>query len=192
MSWAAVILSGGRGQRLGGAEKASLELGGRTLLDHALDAVADAAEVVVVGPRTETSRPVRFTRESPVGSGPLSGLAAGVAALALDHDPVVVLAVDMPNVVAGTVARLLAAADGVDAAWLTDADGRRQLAGVVRRALIPVPGAAEGAPMRTLMNAGIARDVPAVGAEADDVDSWADLARLRGEEPTGDSTPSQT
>ena len=56
----------------------------------------------------------------------------------------------------------------------------------------PVPCAAEGAPMRTLMNAGIARDVPAVGAEADDVDSWADLARLRGEEPTGDSTPSQT
>jgi hypothetical protein len=33
--------------------------------------------------------------------------------------------------------------------------------------------------MRQLMGAGDSRDVQAVGAEAEDVDSWADLARLR-------------
>jgi molybdopterin-guanine dinucleotide biosynthesis protein A len=179
VTWAAVILTGGRGERLGGTDKASLELGGRTLLDRALGAVEGAAEVVVVGPETATPRPVTFTREAPAGGGPLAGLAAGVAALEPGHDLVVVVAVDMPHVDARTVTRLLAAADGVDAAWLTDRDGRRQLAGVVRPALVPAPDDAGGVPMRRLMDAGQSRDVPAVGAEAEDVDSWDDLARLR-------------
>ena len=38
---------------------------GRTLLERALDALLDAAEVVVVGEPVPTSRPVTFTRESP-------------------------------------------------------------------------------------------------------------------------------
>ena len=181
-TWAAVILTGGRGQRLGGADKASLELGGRTLLEHALAAVDGAAEIVVVGPEVHTDRAVVFTRESPAGSGPLAGVAAGVAALTSDHDRVVVLAVDMPHVVAGTVWRLLAAAVGVDAAWLVDAAGRRQLAGVVRPSLVPSRDDAVGAPMRTLMSAGTAREVVAIDREADDIDSWDDLARSRSDE----------
>jgi hypothetical protein len=43
--------------------------------------------------------------------------------------------------------------------------------------------------MRMLMGAGSVRDVAAIGAEADDVDSWADLARLRGDEPPGVAGP---
>ena len=191
VSWAAVILPGGRAQRLGGTDKASLELRGRTLLEHALGAVEGAAEVVVVGPEAETSRPVTFARESPSGGGPLAGVAAGIAVLRQEHERVVVLAVDMPHVDAATVTRLLAAAEGVDASWLTDAAGQRQLAGVVRPSLVPGAQDAEGAPMRTLMSAGDSRDVPAVGSEAEDVDSWADLTRLRGK-PPGESTPSQT
>lgn len=189
VTWAAVILTGGRAQRLGGADKASLERRGRTLLEHALVAVADAAEIVVVGPEAVTTRPVTFTREAPPGGGPLAGVAAGVAAFAKDHDRVVVLAVDMAHIDAGTVGRLLAAAEEVDAAWLTDEDGRRQLAGVVRPSLVPAAPDAEGRPMRILMTAGRVRDVPAVGAEADDVDTWADVARLRGEEPPDLATP---
>ena len=114
----------------GGADKAALEHDGRTLLEHALDAVADAAETVVVGPDVPTPRPVTFARESPAGGGPLAGLARrGRRARPGRHERVVVLAVDMPHVGAGTVARLLDAAEGADAAWLTDDDGRRQLAG---------------------------------------------------------------
>jgi molybdopterin-guanine dinucleotide biosynthesis protein A len=183
MTWAAVILTGGGGRRLGGADKASLELGGRTLLDHALAAVDGAAEVAVVGPTSDTHEGVRFVREDPVGGGPLAGLAAGVAALEHDHDLVVVVAVDMPHVDADTVRRLRLAADGVDAAWLTDANGRRQLAGALRPSLVPSPAEAHAAPMRTLMEVGSSRDVPAVGEEAADVDTWGDLARLRREPP---------
>ena len=94
VTWAAVILTGGRAQRLGGTDKASLEHQGLTLLGHALAAVAGAAETVVVGPEVMTPRPVTFARESPPGGGPLAGLAAGVAALEGEHEWVVVLAVD--------------------------------------------------------------------------------------------------
>jgi molybdopterin-guanine dinucleotide biosynthesis protein A len=182
MTWAAVILTGGTGSRLGGVDKASLEVAGLSLLEHALAAVTKADEMVVVGPEVPTSRDVRFVREDPPGEGPLAGVAAGVAALTGVPDLVVVLAVDMPYVTAGTVARLLAAAEGVDGAWLTGADGRRQLAGAVRPSLVPDREAASGAPMRSLMAAGTTRDVPADGHEAHDIDTWEDLARL------GDST----
>jgi len=187
-----VILTGGRAQRLGGTDKASVDHEGRSLLEHALTAVADAAETVVVGPDAETSRPVTFTRESPPGGGPVAGLAAGVAALEGRHERVVVLAVDMPHVGAGTVRRLLDAAEEADAAWLTDADGRRQLLGVVRPSLVPLPQDAAGAAMRTVMTAGRVRDVPAEGAEAEDVDTWDDLARLRGDDSPDESTPWRT
>src|SRR4051794_36616307 len=159
MSWAAVILTGGTSARLDGTDKASLTHAGRSLLEITLGAVADAAEVVVVGSRTSTSRPVTFTRESPSYGGPLAGIAAGVAALTGDHDLVVVLAVDMPRVTAGTVARLVAAVGDGDAAWLVDATGRRQLAAAVRPGLVPAPREATGLPVRVLMGAGRSTDV---------------------------------
>jgi len=192
VSWAAVILTGGRGARLGGLDKASIEVDDRTLLDRALEAVAGAAEVVVVGPERPAGPTVRFTREDPAGGGPLAGLAAGVAALRSDPEHVVVLAVDMPHVTAGTVARLVSAVEGgddVDAAWLTDDDGRRQLAGAVRTALVPHQREAHGVPMRLLMTGGVVRDVPAVHREADDVDTWSDVARLREHRSRGSAHP---
>ena len=188
MTWAAVILTGGSARRLDGTDKAALEHRGRSLLENALAAVVGAAETVVVGPEVATSRPVTFARESPPGGGPLAGLAAGVGVLEAEHEQVVVLAVDMPNVDAATVTRLLAAAEGADSSWLTDADGRRQLAGVVRPSLVPAPADVAGAPMRMLMTSGRVRDVAAVGSEADDVDTWDDLARLGGDE----TPPSRT
>jgi hypothetical protein len=45
--------------------------------------------------------------------------------------------------------------------------------------------------MRTLMGLANSRDVPAVGEEAADVDSWDDLARLR-REPPDESTDERT
>ncbi|MGC4113008.1 MAG: NTP transferase domain-containing protein [Nocardioides sp.] len=168
MRWAAVILSGGAGSRLGGADKGALRHDGRTFLEHAREAVSDADEVVVVGPE--------------VDGGPLAAVAAGVAGLTSRPELVVLLAVDMPHVGAATVSRLLAAVEAggedCDGAWLTGADGRRQLAGAVRPGAVPAPSAAAGAPMRLLMQSESARDVPAVGREAEDVDTWDDLARL--------------
>jgi len=177
--WAAVILAGGTAVRLDGADKAALELAGRSLLEHALAAVVVADEVVVVGAEVPTSRPVTFTRESPAGGGPLAALCAGVAALARRPELVVVLAVDMPHVTADTVDRLVAAARGADGAWLVDACGRRQLAGAVPCERVLELSEPHGKPMRALSASGAAVDVPASGDEAADVDTWADVARLR-------------
>ena len=75
------MLAGGAAARLDGADKASVELHGRTLLTWALDAVVDAAEVVVVGDPVPTHRPVTFTREDPRHGGPVAALLTGRDAL---------------------------------------------------------------------------------------------------------------
>jgi molybdopterin-guanine dinucleotide biosynthesis protein A len=181
-TFGAVVLSGGGAARLGGADKASIEVGDRTLLEHAIAALADAAEIVVVGAEVPTSRPVTFTREDPAGGGPAAGLLAGLRAFPRTPERVVVLAVDMPLVSAGTVRRLLAEAQE-DGAVLVDPSGRDQyLCAAYSVAAVEGSAAgstAHGVAMRDLVaNLRLAR-VPAVGDEAQDLDTWADLARFR-------------
>jgi molybdopterin-guanine dinucleotide biosynthesis protein A len=181
----AVVLTGGGAVRLGGADKATIEVGGRTLLEHALAALADVPEVVVVGPEVPTSRPVTFTREDPPGGGPAAGLLAGLERFARRPAYVVVTAVDMPLVSAATVARLVQAAAG-DGAVLVDDEGRLQYLCAVysvaalqrsRRAGDEHDG--HGLPMRRLVGTLDLVQVPAVGSEARDLDTWEDLATLR-------------
>ncbi len=179
----AIVLAGGTAARMGGADKASIELHGRTLLDWALDAVVDAGEVVVLGDWVRTERPVTFTREDPAQGGPAAGLLAGLDAFARPPAWLVVLAVDMPRVAIETVGRLRAAAEGHDGAMLCAADGRRQLAFVVDaarlRAVRPPYDQEHGLPLHRLLAPLDLVDVPARGDEARDVDGWADLRDLR-------------
>jgi molybdopterin-guanine dinucleotide biosynthesis protein A len=179
-SYAAVILAGGTAVRMDGVDKAGVEHAGRTLLEHALAAVAGAAEVVVVGEAVPTSRPVTFVREDPPRGGPVAGLCAGVDALHPPPRTLVVLAVDMPRVTAGTVRRLLTQAEGHDGAFLVDADGRRQLAGVLDATALgrERPADVHGLPLHRLLGALDLAVVPALGEEARDVDTWADLRDL--------------
>ena len=79
-AWDAIVLAGGRARRLGGVDKAALEIGDRSLLGIALAACAGARYRVVVGPQRLTDEPVRWALESPAGSGPLAALGAGLAA----------------------------------------------------------------------------------------------------------------
>jgi molybdopterin-guanine dinucleotide biosynthesis protein A len=177
---AAVVLSGGTGRRLGGTDKALLELDGATLLGRALAAVADADEVVVVGPPAATAYPVGFVLEDPPGGGPAAGLLAGLRALGGRHEIVVVLAVDMPYVAAGTVARLLAGlGPDADGAFLADPDGRRQLAGVLRPGRLAVPAEPHGLPLHRLLDGLDLTLIAPTGQEALDVDTWEDVRDLR-------------
>ncbi|HEX6485209.1 MAG TPA: NTP transferase domain-containing protein [Nocardioidaceae bacterium] len=185
---AAVILSGGGGVRLGGVDKGSIEVHGRTLLEHALAATAEADEVVVVGPEVPTTRPVTWTIEEPAGGGPAAGLLAGLDALAVRPDLVCVLAVDMPRFSAATLDRLvdvLAGDDEADAVCLVDDEHRKQWLAAVYRydALVaarPARREAEhGLPTGRLMLPLRILGVPAVDQEARDLDTWADLRDLR-------------
>jgi molybdopterin-guanine dinucleotide biosynthesis protein A len=175
VSWAAVVLAGGRGSRLGGVDKASVVVDGRTLLDHVLDAVTSAHRTVVVGPRKDDVPGVTWTREDPPGGGPLAGLAAGLAHV--DTGLVVVLAVDQPGITRSTVDRLLAAV-GDTGAVLVDDDGRAQwLIGAwrtreLRRAL---PADPRDASMRSVLGPLDPVAVTARPGEARDVDTPQDL-----------------
>lgn len=187
--WAAIILAGGRGSRLDGADKAGIELGGRTLLEWALDGVIDAREVVVVGDPVPTERPVTFTRESPRYGGPVAGLLTGLDALMSVPRYVGVVGVDMPHVHHGTWRRLLAGAwtGGSDAgsdarsdgAILIGPDGRWQLALVLDTARLQEvrPGYEQqhDYPLKRLLAPLTLTPVIARDREHQDIDTWADL-----------------
>ncbi|GAA5114328.1 hypothetical protein GCM10023339_19810 [Alloalcanivorax gelatiniphagus] len=180
-----VVLAGGTAARMGGVDKAGIELGGRTLLAYAVDAFLDADEVVVVGPAgVRTERPVTNVVEDPPRGGPVAGLLTGVDALLRPPRLVGVLAVDMPRVTPATMRRLREAAAGRDGAFLVDGDGRRQLAGVLDagrlRDVRPDLEGQHGMALHRLLAPLDLATVDATGDEAVDVDSWADLRDLSG------------
>jgi molybdopterin-guanine dinucleotide biosynthesis protein A len=180
-----VVLAGGTAARMDGIDKAAVELHGRTLLELAVDAFLDADEVVVVAPASvPTERPVTFVCEDPPRGGPVAGLLTGVDALLRRPTLVGVMAVDMPRVTPATWRRLREAAAGRDGAFLVDGDGRRQLAGVLDAARLAGvrPGLEEqhGMALHRLLAPLDLALVPAIGDEAVDIDSWADLRDLGG------------
>jgi molybdopterin-guanine dinucleotide biosynthesis protein A len=187
LPWSAVVLAGGRGARLDGVDKAGVEIGGRTLLEWVLDAVVDAREVVVVGDQVPTERPVTFTRESPRYGGPAAGLLTGLDALLDVPAYVAVVAVDMPRLTMATMRRLTEAAlteaaSDCDGAVLVGPDGRRQLAVVVSAARLqqvrPDHEHQHDLPLWRLLAPLDLVEVPAVGDEHRDIDTWSDLRDL--------------
>jgi len=178
-TWAAVVLAGGTGARLGGVDKASIEYDGRTLLARALDALVDADEVVVVGEQVPTERPVTFTLEDPRHGGPVAGLLTGRDALLLRPTLLAVLAVDMPHVDTGTFRRLREAVGDADGARLVDGTGRHPLALVLRLDRLDAvrPGLEEqhGMAVHRLLAPLDLAVVPTRGREHHDVDGWDDL-----------------
>jgi molybdopterin-guanine dinucleotide biosynthesis protein A len=179
----AVVLAGGGAVRLGGADKSSVEAGGRTMLEHALDALVDVDDVVVVGPAVPTERPVTFRREDPPGGGPAAAVVAGLTGFVRLPDRVVVLAVDMPRVRPATIRRLVEAAVSGDGAVLVEDGHRQHLCGVYDAALLAAAGAGDthGLPVHELLRAFDLVEVPAQGGEARDVDTWNDVRAWREE-----------
>jgi len=107
----ALILAGGKATRMGGVDKRELVVGGQTIFERQLAALAGVAEVLVSSKRDIPG--VRTVRDAVVNGGPLAGIAAG---LAVARTPwVFVLAGDMPYVTAGLVARMLDARGDGDA-----------------------------------------------------------------------------
>jgi molybdopterin-guanine dinucleotide biosynthesis protein A len=184
-----VVLAGGAGRRLGGADKPALSVGGTALLDRVLAACRGAGRTVVVGPRRATARPVEWVREEPPGGGPLAALAAGVRRTTAGL--VVVLAADLPFVTVTTVRALLDALPrGEDGVLAVDGGGRDQPLLAVYRAeplrrelalLAAEHGGLNGLPLRSLVGElALARAVGAGGEATFDTDTWEALSAARG------------
>ena len=135
------ILAGGRGARLGGADKAALRYAGEPLLARMLAAFADAADDAILLSHRADARAIAGEEHAPPSTpalrcvhdlrpgqpGPLAGLEA---LLATTRTPwLLTTPVDLRDVPAGLAARLRAAADGdaTAATVVRDADGLQPL-----------------------------------------------------------------
>lgn len=107
---AAIVVGGGGGERLGGVSKPDLTLGGVRLIDRVCGVLVEACGagcVAVVPPTVRVPEGVVRTLEDPPSGGPLAGIDAGLRALGIDDDVlVVVVSVDAPGL-AGSVPALL-------------------------------------------------------------------------------------
>lgn len=186
----AIVLAGGAGRRMGGRDKPALRVGGRTLLDRAIEACAGARRVVVVGPERATEHEVRRVREDPPGGGPVAALAAGLAEV--DAPYVLLLAADLPFVTREVTGRLLSGLAGrpgradpaPDGVMLVDADGRDQpLLAAYRtaalRAALAEIGAPHGAALRRLLEPLVLARTADVAGAAFDCDTWPQLHAAR-------------
>ena len=124
------MLAGGAARRMGGRDKPSLVVAGRTLLDSVLAAARpECAVLVVVGPPRPTTVAGVVTVAEPVpGGGPVPAVRAGLAAVegAGPVSVVLVLAADLPLLRTDHLARLVVAVDagGAPAAAACDSAGR--------------------------------------------------------------------
>jgi molybdopterin-guanine dinucleotide biosynthesis protein A len=186
----AIVLAGGGGRRLGGADKAALVVGGRTLLDRVLDACAGARRVIVVGSVRPTSSEVLWCQEEPPGGGPVAAIAAGIHRTAA---PLLsLLACDLPYLTAAAVAELFGAVrEGGDGAAYVDGEGHLQpLVAVYRRESLERALNGLGAPYegvalhRLVARLDIARLADPTGV-ARDCDTWDEVEVARRAERVG-------
>ena len=115
---AAIVMAAGRSSRMGGANKLLSEVAGQTMVASAIDAVhASRARpiVVVVGhdaARVRSAiggRPVAIIENPAYASGMASSLKAGLLALPVDIDGVLICLADMPRVDPAVLDRLISA-----------------------------------------------------------------------------------
>jgi molybdopterin-guanine dinucleotide biosynthesis protein A len=110
---AALILAGGRGTRLAGADKALIPLAGEPLLTHLLTRLTPQIQTIAISANGNLARfaPYNFPilPDSPAhtGKGPLAGIAAGLAwAQSIGATSLLTIPVDTPFIPADLAARL--------------------------------------------------------------------------------------
>jgi molybdopterin-guanine dinucleotide biosynthesis protein A len=112
---AAIILAGGKAERLGGINKALLEIGGQTLVERARDAAAGCDPLLLAIGASDFAVPgtIAIPDLAADYAGPLAGVAAAVDALAESPaEWLLSLAVDTPFFPHDFVARALPLATG--------------------------------------------------------------------------------
>lgn len=111
---AGLILAGGQGRRLGGIDKAQIQIGGQTLLARATITLGGIANPVAIsgGPNAnqQTLGGLPVLQDVSPGAGPLAGIAAGLAwAANMGASWLATMPVDTPFLDAAPYKLLLAA-----------------------------------------------------------------------------------
>lgn len=116
---AALVLAAGRSRRMG-VNKLTLDLEGKPLIRHVLDAIAASrldAAIVVVGHEAERVRAAlsgavaHYVVNADFADGLSTSLRAGLAALPPDVDGAMIFLGDMPDITPGLIDRMILAFD---------------------------------------------------------------------------------
>lgn len=114
-----VILAGGLASRMGGGDKALLDLGGRPLLAHAIERLEPQVAGLALNANGDAGRFARFglpvlADSVPGYAGPLAGVLAGLDwAAEQGGESIVTVAADTPFFPCDLVPRLLFAGEGM-------------------------------------------------------------------------------
>jgi molybdopterin-guanine dinucleotide biosynthesis protein A len=140
-----LVLAGGLARRMGGGDKALIEIGGRTILDRVLETMTPQCERIILNANGDLSRFARFglpvvPDDIPDFAGPLAGILAGLD-WAATHQPEIEWMVsvpgDCPFLPANLVERLHAAraVSGAPLACAKSGDWRHPVVGLWNVAL---------------------------------------------------------
>ena len=96
-----LVLAGGLARRMGGGDKALIEIGGRTILDRVLQTMTPQCERIILNANGDLSRFARFglsvvPDDIPDFAGPLAGILAGLD-WAATHRPEIEWMVSVPG-----------------------------------------------------------------------------------------------
>lgn len=166
-----------------GIDKPAQLIAGTSLLEHVVDAVADAGRIVVVGPERTLRQPVSWRCEDPPGAGPVAAVAA--ASDLIDADFVLLLAADLPDIAPAipVLVASLAASEAVVAVLIDSGGQLNYLAAAWRlealRTRLAVIANPTGAPMRALYRSATIVEVADPLQWGLDCDTWDDLAAAR-------------
>lgn len=130
-----VILAGGQGRRMGGADKARLPLAGRPLIAHAIDRIEPQVDRLAISANGDPARFAAFglpvLPDGDGSHGPLSGLLAALdwaAPLGATH--LVTAPTDAPFLPPDLTPRLLLAAEDTGAALARSGDNDHPTCGL--------------------------------------------------------------
>jgi molybdopterin-guanine dinucleotide biosynthesis protein A len=140
-----LILAGGEGRRMGGADKGLLDYRGRPLVAHVIERLAPQVDTLLISANRNLDDYLDFgypvvTDASAERLGPLAGIAAGLRAC--ETPWLVVCPCDCPHLPLDLVARLMAGIDQASLAIAATPGGLHPTFMLVRRELLPALEAA--------------------------------------------------
>lgn len=137
-----VILAGGRARRMGGHDKGLMELNGKPLVEHALQALHSQVDYILINANRNAATYARYgypVISDRIGdfSGPLAGIATALAVARTRY--LVSIPCDCPAIADDLVARLAQTRDREDAELCVAHDGERMqpVFALIDRALLP-------------------------------------------------------
>jgi len=180
-----LILAGGEGRRVGGADKGLLDYRGKPLVAHAIERLAPQVDALLISANRNLEDYLDFgypvlTDASAERLGPLAGIAAGLRAGTTPW--LVVCPCDCPQLPADLLARLMAGIGTAPLAIAVTPEGTQPTFMLCRRKLLPALDAWLAAGERKVM--GWCRNQGAVEVGFPDAAAFANFNTLNDLQPT--------